>query len=80
MPHKRNPHKSERLCSLARVVKANLIIGIDDIGLEDERDLTYSAAERIIWAENLILLDYMLSQLAGILEKKSLIMKTLPVT
>ncbi len=70
MPHKRNPHKSERLCSLARVVKANLIIGIDDIGLEDERDLTNSAAERIIWAENLILLDYMLSQLAGILEKE----------
>jgi adenylosuccinate lyase len=70
MPHKRNPHKAERLCSLARVIKANLIIGIDNMVLEDERDLTNSASERIIWAENFILLDYMLNQLAGILEKE----------
>jgi len=68
MPHKRNPHKAERLCSLARVVKSNLIIGIDNIGLEDERDLTNSANERIIFAENFILLDYMLTQMAQILE------------
>ncbi len=68
MPHKRNPHKAERLCSLARVIKSNLIVGIDNIGLEDERDLTNSANERIIFAENFILLDYMLSQLSQILE------------
>ena len=68
MPHKRNPHKAERLCSLARVVKSNLIIGIDNIGLEDERDLTNSANERIIFAENFIISDYMLTQLAQILE------------
>jgi adenylosuccinate lyase len=68
MPHKRNPHKAERLCSLARVLKSNIIIGIDNIGLEDERDLTNSANERIIFAENFILLDYMLHQLAQILE------------
>ena len=68
MPHKRNPHKAERLCSLARVVKSNLIIGIDNIGLEDERDLTNSANERIIFAENFILIDYMLTQMAQILE------------
>ncbi|MHA1720471.1 MAG: adenylosuccinate lyase [Promethearchaeota archaeon] len=68
MPHKRNPHKAERLCSLARVIKSNIIIGIDNIGLEDERDLTNSANERIIFAENFILLDYMLHQLAQILE------------
>ena len=68
MPHKRNPHKAERLCSIARVLKSNLIIGIDNIGLEDERDLTNSANERIIYAENFILLDYMLTQLSTILE------------
>ncbi|MHA1561339.1 MAG: adenylosuccinate lyase, partial [Promethearchaeota archaeon] len=68
MPHKRNPHKAERLCSIARVLKSNIIIGIDNIGLEDERDLTNSANERIIFAENFILLDYMLHQLAQILE------------
>ncbi|UYP47711.1 Argininosuccinate lyase [Candidatus Lokiarchaeum ossiferum] len=68
MPHKRNPHKAERLCSIARVLKSNIIIGIDNIGLEDERDLTNSANERMIYAENFILLDYMLTQLAQILE------------
>lgn len=68
MPHKRNPHKAERLCSLVRVIKSNLIVGIDNIGLEDERDLTNSANERIILAENFILLDYMLTQLAQILD------------
>ncbi len=68
MPHKRNPHKAERLCSIARVLKSNIIIGIDNIGLEDERDLTNSANERVVFAENFLLLDYMLSQIASILE------------
>ncbi|MHA1647858.1 MAG: lyase family protein, partial [Promethearchaeota archaeon] len=68
MPHKRNPHKAERLCSIARVIKSNIIIGIDNIGLEDERDLTNSANERIIFAENFILLDFMLTQMSQILE------------
>ncbi|WP_457557739.1 adenylosuccinate lyase [Candidatus Harpocratesius sp.] len=68
MPHKRNPHKAERLCSLTRILKSNIIVGIDNIGLEDERDLTNSANERIIFAENFILLDYMLDQLAQILD------------
>jgi adenylosuccinate lyase len=69
MPHKRNPHKAERLCSLARVIKSHLIVGIDNISLEDERDLTNSANERIILAENFVLLDFMLAQQASILDK-----------
>ncbi|MFX0038631.1 MAG: adenylosuccinate lyase [Promethearchaeota archaeon] len=62
MPHKRNPHKSERICSLARVLKSNVIVALDNIILEDERDITNSASERIIFAENFILLDYMIKQ------------------
>ncbi|MFW9826979.1 MAG: adenylosuccinate lyase [Candidatus Thorarchaeota archaeon] len=68
MPHKRNPHKSERICSLARVLKSNVIVALDNIILEDERDITNSASERIIFAENFILLDYMINQLAEILK------------
>ena len=64
MPHKRNPHKSERICSLARVLKSNVITALDNIVLEDERDLTNSANERIIFSENFILLDFMINQLA----------------
>jgi len=68
MPHKRNPHKSERICSLARVLKSNVIVALDNIILEDERDITNSASERIIFAENFILLDYMIEQLTEILK------------
>ncbi|MFW9999023.1 MAG: adenylosuccinate lyase [Candidatus Hodarchaeota archaeon] len=63
MPHKRNPHKSERICSLARILKSNIIVALDNIVLEDERDITNSASERVIFAENFILLDYMIKQL-----------------
>ncbi|MFX1571217.1 MAG: adenylosuccinate lyase [Promethearchaeota archaeon] len=63
MPHKRNPHKSERICSLARVLKSNVIPALDNIVLEDERDITNSASERVIFAESFILLDYMIKQL-----------------
>ncbi|NHJ20513.1 MAG: adenylosuccinate lyase [Candidatus Lokiarchaeota archaeon] len=68
MPHKRNPHKSERICSLARVLKSNVIPALDNIILEDERDLTNSANERIIIAENFILLDFMIKQLTNIID------------
>ena len=63
MPHKRNPHKSERICSLARILKSNAIPALDNIVLEDERDITNSANERFIFAENFVLLDYMLKQI-----------------
>ncbi|MFX0141754.1 MAG: lyase family protein, partial [Candidatus Hodarchaeota archaeon] len=63
MPHKRNPHKSERICSLARILKSNVITALDNIILEDERDITNSASERVIFAENFIFLDYMIKQL-----------------
>jgi len=68
MPHKRNPHKSERICSLARVVKSNIIPALDNIVLEDERDLTNSASERVIFAESFVILDFMIKELTKILQ------------
>ncbi len=65
MPHKRNPHKSERICSLARIVKSNVIPALDNMVLEDERDLTNSASERVIFAENFIFLDFMIKELTN---------------
>ncbi|MHA1264074.1 MAG: adenylosuccinate lyase [Candidatus Helarchaeota archaeon] len=67
MSHKRNPHKSERIVSLARRIKSNLLVAFDNIPLEHERDLTNSANERIIFAETFILTDYILTQLISIL-------------
>lgn len=67
MPHKRNPHKSERICSLARIVRANVQTALENIPLEHERDLTNSANERFIFPESFIITDYMLAQLSSIL-------------
>jgi adenylosuccinate lyase len=63
MPHKRNPHKSETICSLGRVIKSNAIVALDNIVLEDERDITNSASERVIVPENFTFLDFILTLL-----------------
>lgn len=68
MPHKRNPWKSENVCSLARVLKSHVLIALDNNPLEHERDLTNSANERIIFPESFLLLDFMLRRLTAILE------------
>lgn len=68
MPQKRNPHKCERICSLARVIRANLFTALENIALEHERDLTNSASERVIFPESFILTDYMLSQMDWIMK------------
>jgi len=67
MPQKRNPHKSERICSLARLLRANVQTALENIALEHERDLTNSANERSIFAESFITCDYMLKQTISIL-------------
>jgi adenylosuccinate lyase len=67
MPHKRNPHKSERVCSLARIARANLLTAIENIALEHERDLTNSANERAIFGESFITVDYMATETTKIL-------------
>ncbi len=72
MPHKRNPWKSENVCSLARVLKSHVSIALDNNPLEHERDLTNSANERIIFPESFMLLDFMLRRLTGILENLEL--------
>ncbi len=68
MPHKRNPHKSERVCSLARVVRANTQVALENVALEHERDLTNSANERFIFSESFIVLDYMMKEMTAILK------------
>ena len=62
MPHKRNPIISERVCGLARIVRANALAGLENIALWHERDLTNSSAERIIIPDSSTLLYYMLKK------------------
>ena len=60
MPHKRNPIVSERLCGLARVVRANLQAALEDVALWHERDISHSSVERVILPDSSIAVDYML--------------------
>jgi adenylosuccinate lyase len=68
MPHKRNPHKSERISGLARVVRGYALAGMEDVPLWHERDISHSSAERIIFPGALILTDYMLTQFDSIMK------------
>lgn len=68
MPHKRNPVGCENLCGLARVVRSNAISAMENIPLWDERDISHSSVERVIIPDSIILIDYMLQRLTGILK------------
>jgi adenylosuccinate lyase len=69
MPHKRNPITSERLSGLARVIRGNAVVALENVPLWHERDISHSSAERIILPDSSILLDYMLVKLREIVEK-----------
>ena len=68
MPHKRNPITAERVCGLARVIKANAQVGFDNVALWHERDISHSSAERVVLADSTIALDYILGKLEWILD------------
>ena len=59
MPHKRNPILAERLCGLARVLRGYAQVGIENVALWHERDISHSSAERVVLPDATILLDYM---------------------
>ena len=68
MPHKRNPIISERLCGMARVVRANSIVGLENIPLWHERDISHSSAERVVLPDSSIALDYMLLKATSLID------------
>jgi adenylosuccinate lyase len=68
MPHKRNPILSERLCGMARVVRANSIVGLENVALWHERDISHSSAERVVLPDSSIATDYMLHKAASLID------------
>lgn len=68
MPHKKNPVLSENLCGLSRVVRANSYAAMENIVLWHERDISHSSAERIIFPDSLILVDFMLNRFNNIVQ------------
>ena len=67
-PHKRNPILSERICGMARTIRANSIVGMENIALWHERDISHSSAERIVLPDSSAALDYILSKTASLLD------------
>jgi adenylosuccinate lyase len=62
MPHKRNPIVSERICGLARVVRGYAAVGLENVALWHERDISHSSAERIVLPDAFLAVDYMLDR------------------
>ncbi len=67
MPHKRNPILSEKICGLARVLRANSIVGLENVPLWHERDISHSSAERMVLPDSSVTLDYLLVKTADLL-------------
>jgi len=61
MPHKRNPITTERITGLARVLRGYAQVGLENVALWHERDISHSGAERVVLADATITLDYMLA-------------------
>ncbi len=68
MPHKRNPILSERICGMARVVRANSIVGLENVALWHERDISHSSAERVVLPDSSIAIDYMLAKMTSLVD------------
>src|SRR6187397_3243914 len=68
MPHKRNPITAERICGIARVVRANSLVGLENVALWHERDISHSSAERIVLPDSFLAIDYMLDRFAWLVD------------
>jgi adenylosuccinate lyase len=68
MPHKRNPHASERICGLARLLRGYALTALENVALWHERDISHSSTERVIFPDACIVLDYMLAELTEIMQ------------
>jgi adenylosuccinate lyase len=68
MPHKRNPVVAERICGLARVVRSAAVVGLENVALWHERDISHSSAERVVVPDAFLALDYMLDRFAWLIE------------
>lgn len=68
MPHKRNPIICERVCGLTRVIRANVLAGLENTNLWHERDISNSSVERVILPDSTILVHYCCRLMIGVLK------------
>jgi len=68
MPHKRNPVNCEQIAGLSRLLRSNLLAGLENVALWHERDISHSSVERVILPDSAILTHYMLDRFTGIVD------------
>jgi adenylosuccinate lyase len=68
MPHKRNPVVAERICGLARVVRGAALVGLENVALWHERDISHSSAERVVIPDSFLAVDYMLDRFTWLVD------------
>jgi adenylosuccinate lyase len=69
MPHKRNPITCEQISGLARVIRGNAQAAFENVALWHERDISHSSVERVILPDSTILIDYLLTKTADLIER-----------
>ena len=68
MPHKRNPVICERICGLARLLRANALVALENVNLWHERDISHSSNERVIFPDSTLGLDYILNKFSEVIK------------
>jgi adenylosuccinate lyase len=68
MPHKKNPVRCERISGLARLVRANAQVGLENTALWHERDISHSSAERVVFPDSFIVTDFLLAEIIDIIK------------
>ena len=68
MPHKRNPISAETISGLARVVRSNLLAGLQDVALWHERDISHSSVKRVILPDSSMLAHYLMNRLRRLID------------
>jgi adenylosuccinate lyase len=69
MPHKRNPHASERIAGLARLLRGYAVTAGENVALWHERDISHSSAERVVLPDACLALDFMLAEMTDIMDR-----------
>jgi len=68
MPHKRNPIVTERITGMARLLRGNAIVAMENVALWHERDISHSSVERVIIPDSTTAMDYMLNKMIHLIE------------
>lgn len=68
MPHKKNPIATENITGVARVLRGNAQIALENVTLWHERDISHSSAERVILPDSTTLASYATRRLTNVIK------------